>query len=283
MNRLNKITNPSKAAPAPAPKVAPAPAYALKSELPDFSQYALVSHLHDDYAFKSDLSNLSNKLGDYAQKSDVESIYNKLSEYASKIDLTGISNKFDEYASKSDLTGLSNKYQIIGDYASKGDLTGYALKSDLSESNNVDYSRKVDFVLGSNTNPERGPVGNGRALVRDNNSVLSINHGNDFIGGVNVGAKGGFRVNGDLAAANGYFKADNNSMQVGTNQQNSWILHAPNDSRNTLFIAPGKNGKNWDWNKQTTINKNGDVNVGGKFCVQGVCIDGKTLASFSKI
>jgi hypothetical protein len=68
-----------------------------------------------------------------------------------------------------------------------------------------DYNKAVDFSLGSQTAPERGGVGAARALVRDGNSTLTINYADDFIGGVNVGAKGGFRVNGDISVSNGVF------------------------------------------------------------------------------
>ena len=68
-----------------------------------------------------------------------------------------------------------------------------------------------------------------------------------------------------LGPNKGYFKVDKNMVQLGANQENAWSLHAPNDKRNTLFIVPGTNGTNWNWATQTTINKDGDVNVGGKF------------------
>jgi hypothetical protein len=62
----------------------------------------------------------------------------------------------------------------------------------------MDYNKQVDFVLGKDAAPERGAVGAARALVRDGGSALTINYDNDFTGGVNVNAKGGFRVRGNM-------------------------------------------------------------------------------------
>jgi hypothetical protein len=67
----------------------------------------------------------------------------------------------------------------------------------------ADYAKAVDFVLGKDAAPERGPVGPARALVRDNNSSLTINYDNDFKGGVNINANGGLRVNGNIAIPSG--------------------------------------------------------------------------------
>ncbi len=43
---------------------------------------------------------------------------------------------------------------------------------------------------------------------------------------------------------------------------NKWILHNPEDSRKTLFIAPYYSGV-WDFNQQTQFRPNGDVNFSG--------------------
>ena len=87
---------------------------------------------------------------------------------------------------------------------------------------------------------------------------------------------GNVNITNTLSANNGYFKTDSSSMRLGNNQNNSWILHAPQDDRNTMFIAPGTKGDNWDWGKQVTFNKAGDVNVNGKFNVGGdVNVNGK--------
>lgn len=68
---------------------------------------------------------------------------------------------------------------------------------------------------------------------------------------------------------NSYFGTNNNAMWVGGNQQNSWVFHAPNDNRNTLFLAPGTNGTNWDWGRQMTIDKLGNVVTTGDLSIGG--------------
>jgi hypothetical protein len=129
-----------------------------------------------------------------------------------------------------------------------------------------DYTKAVDFQLGNNAAQDRGAVGPARALVRDSGSVLTINYAGDFIGGTNVGGPG-LNVAGTMTANNGYIRTGDSGIQLGANQNNSWILHAPNDNRNTMFIAPGTNGNGWDWAHQTTINKDGNVKVGANLNV----------------
>ena len=98
----------------------------------------------------------------------------------------------------------------------------------------------------------------------------------------NFQTRGNYQVAGeDLLASTGYFRTfgprnvggtigntnpdGSVGAVIGGNINNSWILHAPNDSRNTLFIAPGTKGTNWNWGKQMTIDKNGLVTMfGGK-------------------
>jgi hypothetical protein len=45
----------------------------------------------------------------------------------------------------------------------------------------------MDFILGNTDQASRGSSGTSRALVKDLNSVLSINHANDFSGGTKIG------------------------------------------------------------------------------------------------
>lgn len=68
---------------------------------------------------------------------------------------------------------------------------------------------------------------------------------------------------------NGYFNASNMGIWIGGNQANSWILHAPNDNRDSLFIAPGTNGANWDYNRQVTLDKKGNMIVSGDTTIMG--------------
>ena len=74
---------------------------------------------------------------------------------------------------------------------------------------------------------------------------------------------------GNVAAyinRDGWIGGDN--LVLGNNGNNKWILHAPNDNRKTLFIAPQINGR-WAWEKQININNNGDLNVGSKINTKG--------------
>lgn len=42
---------------------------------------------------------------------------------------------------------------------------------------------------------------------------------------------------------------------------NRWLLHNPNDSRKSLFIAPEFNSGGWNWSNGTTFNSNGEVYI----------------------
>lgn len=68
---------------------------------------------------------------------------------------------------------------------------------------------------------------------------------------------------------NSYFGTNHTGMWIGGNQTNSWIFHAPNDNRSTLFIAPGARGSKWDWDKQVSIDNSGSVGVAGNLKIQG--------------
>ncbi len=107
----------------------------------------------------------------------------------------------------------------------------------------VEYNKQVDFVLGKDAAPERGAVGSARALVRDGGSALTINYDNDFAGGVNVNAKGGFRVAGNTNIA-GDMKS--NRVLLG----DKWILSGVGDGQ-----------ANDDWLR--LVNKNGKDYFGG--------------------
>jgi hypothetical protein len=76
-------------------------------------------------------------------------------------------------------------------------------------------------------------------------------------------------LTGDLTASGKYFKTSSDGIILGNNQDNSWILQSPNDPRNTLFIAPGVKGEKWDWKKQVSVDKNGNVGISGNMNVRG--------------
>lgn len=83
---------------------------------------------------------------------------------------------------------------------------------------------------------------------------------------------------------NNYFGSGNGFIWLGGNQPNSWVLHTPNDNRSSLFIAPGTNGSNWDWGKQVTLDKRGNMSISGDTTIHGnlklkgkpICRDIKT-------
>jgi hypothetical protein len=324
-----------------------------------------------DYALKADLSAFQPKgnyqpAGDYQPKGNYQLAgnYQPAGDYALKSDIPQAAN----FAAKGDLAA----FQLKGDYVVKGDLAAfqpkgdYALKSDITAG--IEYNKQVDFVLGKDIAPERGQVGPARALVRDDNSALTINYAGDFTGGVNIqgprvnvaktlrvengismGGEGEFSVDfpdvsggrfvvdkqgniksrGDAniggnvnvpsgkainirdqfhgmqfsddvdgPSVYGYaggklrvagnargetpvdaLKWDRTGVKITGNAfvgdnvvmsgNNSWILHTPDDGRKQLYVAPGTDGANWDWSKQTQFMPDGNVNVSGNITAAG--------------
>lgn len=47
------------------------------------------------------------------------------------------------------------------------------------------------------------------------------------------------------------------------NGANSWIVTTPDDGRTTMFFAPGTNGGNWNWQKNTQFRNDGSVHFTG--------------------
>jgi hypothetical protein len=127
----------------------------------------------------------------------------------------------------------------------------------------VDYAKAVDFTLGGGAAPERGQVGNARALVRDVGSALTINYADDFSGGVNVNAKGGFRINGDLYNNGVKFSKKWSAFPDGVRNQSE--ISNDTDGFKQLMIVGNKSGGGerrvgvWD-----TLNVNGTLNVTGQ-------------------
>jgi hypothetical protein len=64
-----------------------------------------------------------------------------------------------------------------------------------------------------------------------------------------------WNASGDVTVARNAFVGDNLILSG----DNSWILHTPDDGRKTFYIAPGKDGANWDWSKQTKFEQDGTV------------------------
>jgi hypothetical protein len=139
---------------------------------------------------------------------------------------------------------------VPANFATKGDLAFYSLKTDLENyQTRGNYQMAGDYVLRSDLTAYQ-------------------TRGNYQLAGAGMG---------DLNASNGYFRTfgarsaggtvGNTNPDgavgavIGANIDNSWILHAPNDTRNTLFVAPGRKGSGWNWGKQMSIDKNGHVMV----------------------
>jgi hypothetical protein len=75
----------------------------------------------------------------------------------------------------------------------------------------------------------------------------------------------------------GYFGINESSMFIGGDSQNSWVFQTPNDNRNSLFIAPGSQGTNWDYTKQISIDNLGNVVFPGTIKLnKPVCRDTQT-------
>ncbi len=51
---------------------------------------------------------------------------------------------------------------------------------------------------------------------------------------------------------------------IDNGSPNRWVLHNPNDSRKSLFLAPSNSSGGWDWSKGTTFDDNGDVLISGR-------------------
>jgi hypothetical protein len=65
-----------------------------------------------------------------------------------------------------------------------------------------------------------------------------------------------FQADGTVYAKGSAFIGDN--LILGSDNGNRWILHAPNDNRRTLYIAPWKNGT-WSWGDQVRIEADGSL------------------------
>lgn len=84
--------------------------------------------------------------------------------------------------------------------------------------------------------------------------------------GKNNWIRGDTQVDGTLAVPNGVVGDmrvhGTNIILGGAQDKNRWILHAPNDDRRGLWIAPGNGSDNWDWGKATSMFSNGVLGIG---------------------
>ncbi len=55
------------------------------------------------------------------------------------------------------------------------------------------------------------------------------------------------------------------NLVLGSTQNlNRWILHAPNDDRRSMWLAPGNGSDNWDWSKSVQLLSKGELLVAGR-------------------
>ena len=170
----------------------------------------------------------------------------------------------------------------IGDKGPLGPKGESGIKGDNGDKG--DKGDKGDSVKGDkgNTGPPggSGPLGS-IAPLSDNpiyfRGVGDVNHGISYsnnkgidgpsIWGNNGGGLGTVKnrdsitwdPSGNFKTNSGYFSTRDSGIIIGANQNNSFIFHVPNDDRNTMFIAPGTNGTQWDWSNQIRITKNGEL------------------------
>ena len=71
---------------------------------------------------------------------------------------------------------------------------------------------------------------------------------------------------------NKFIGIKDDDLWLGNNQENSWVLRAPSKETDNMLIAPGSNGGNWDWSKQTEFKKSGDVQINGNLKVNSIDI-----------
>ena len=85
-------------------------------------------------------------------------------------------------------------------------------------------------------------------------------------GGRNNWIRGDTQVDGLLHVPNGVagdMRVQGTNIFIGGAQdKNRWILHAPNDDRRGLWIAPGNGSDNWDWGKATYMLSSGVLGLG---------------------
>ena len=76
--------------------------------------------------------------------------------------------------------------------------------------------------------------------------------------------KGELKISKLHVTDNAQFDKDIKTKQnIVFNNGNNWIMHAPNDHRHQLYIAPsnGKNTENWDWGKGLDWHSSGKMHI----------------------
>lgn len=99
-----------------------------------------------------------------------------------------------------------------------------------------------------------GGAGKDRMHVMSEDELYILNKKGVIIG-KDWGGSGNLTVQGD-ASVGGQAYVGDNVIMTG---DNSWILHTPNDGRKQMYVAPGTNGANWDWGRQTQFMADGTI------------------------
>lgn len=67
---------------------------------------------------------------------------------------------------------------------------------------------------------------------------------------------------GNLVVASNVRVGNANLIMGGFQDKNRWIIHAPNDDRKGMWIAPGNGTDNWDWGKGVSLSSTGVMGIG---------------------
>lgn len=150
-------------------------------------------------------------MGNFVSKPELSTALDKVNTQisATKAEISGISSKsFVPWSqdltdtngytlkTKDDIPALTYNKSGLKVYGTIDASKGFTIAGvPFSPFAGVDYTKTNDFVLGKTTT-ERGETKGSRALVKENGAKLVVNYENDFTGGVDIQASGGFKVNG---------------------------------------------------------------------------------------
>jgi hypothetical protein len=161
------------------------------------------------------------------------------------------------------IRGVRGRIHYMGTGWTKNNLDSYASGADsgfLSSQNIVGQN----LILGTDSSEHRDYAGwTGVNMRRRDGQWTHFDWKDDqknYIRGETV-VDGVTHFNQGVNLNNAVNVAGN--INVGDNVvmtgNNSWILHTPNDGRKQMYIAPGTDGGNWDWGKQTQFMADGTV------------------------
>lgn len=129
-----------------------------------------------------------------------------------------------------------------------------------------DPAKTGGWNSGDNSDPyslqkiHTGPDQSHLRLTLNDNSDESLQIWGNSCGTGNCGGPGQkahqFTADGTLYSKGNAWIGDN--LILGADNGNRWIVHSPNDSRRTLYVAPWKNG-DWSWGDQVRIESDGTM------------------------